>query len=146
MRKIIKNKVYDTNTAKLQGEYGNGYSVSDFQHVREDLYLKKTGEFFLHGAGGPMSKYGRSVSDGVSGSEDIIPLSFEEAREWAEEHLEASGYEAIFGEVSEDGEGEVGMHVAIPKSLYDKISQERLQTGRQMKDIVIQALEDYFSK
>ena len=146
MRKIIKNKVYDTNTAKLQGEWWNGHSVTDFRHLSQDLYLKKTGEFFLHISGGALTEYAKSTGDGWTGDEIIKPLSFEEARDWAEDHLESKEYEAIFGEVSEDDEGEVGMHVAIPKALYDKISQERLQKGKQMKDIVIRALEDYFSK
>lgn len=146
MRKILKNKVYDTETAKLCGEYSNGYSYSDFNHMREELYLKKTGEFFIYGTGGALSKYSQSYGDSMGYGEKITPVSYEKAQEWAEDHLEAKDYEAIFGEVSEDDEGEVGMHVAIPKVLYDKISQERLQKGKQMKDIVIQALEDYFSK
>ena len=146
MRKIIKNKVYDTKTARLQGEWSNDYGVRDFNYLEEALYLKKTGEFFLHGFGGGLSKYARSVGDGWTGGEVITPLTYEDARDWAEDHLEAEDYEAIFGEVSEDDEGEVGMHVAIPRALYDKISQERLQKGKQMKDIVVEALEDYFSK
>ena len=32
-----------------------------------------------------------------------MPMSFEEARQWAEEHLDSDEYEEIFGEVSEDG-------------------------------------------
>ena len=30
-----------------------------------------------------------------------MPMSYEEAREWAEGHLEADDYEKIFGQVSE---------------------------------------------
>lgn len=41
MKKIIKNKVYDTDTAALIGTY-----VKDTEEPR-NLYLKKTGEFFL---------------------------------------------------------------------------------------------------
>ena len=37
-----------------------------------------------------------------SGSEQIIPLTWENAKEWAESHLEADAYEKAFGEVVED--------------------------------------------
>ncbi len=48
MKKIINGKRYDTETAKLIGS--DGYSnPSDFNYWSEDLYQKKTGEFFLYG-------------------------------------------------------------------------------------------------
>ena len=142
MRKVIKNKVYDTITARLQGEYGNGYSISGFRHVREDLYLKKTGEFFLHGAGGPMSKYAQPIeNNGRSGGEEIIPLTYEEAKEWAEAHLEADEYEAIFGPVSEGDGEDIPFHVYIPSHLMGAMAKTKAKTGKSYKDIITEALE-----
>lgn len=46
MKKIINGKKYDTSTAKYLGEYDFGYQ-SSFNWYREELYEKKTGEFFL---------------------------------------------------------------------------------------------------
>lgn len=40
MKKIIKNRVYDTSTAKKIGEFSNGLSYSDFDYLRETLYRK----------------------------------------------------------------------------------------------------------
>ena len=103
MRKIINNKVYDTETAKKRGEWSNGRSLRDFSWCEEALYQKKTGEFFLYGAGGPQSRYSEQRSDNCwDWGERIIPLAVEAARIWAETHLEADEYEALFGPVVED--------------------------------------------
>ena len=103
MRKIINNKVYDTETAKKRGEWSNGRSYLDFSWCEETLYQKKTGEFFLHGRGGPQSRYSEQRGDNLWGDgERIIPLAVEAARIWAETHLEAGEYEAMFGPVIED--------------------------------------------
>lgn len=105
MKRIIKGKLYDTDTAKELGWYENIADVRNFNHFSETLYRKKTGEFFLHGDGGPATKYSQRVDQNSwSGGEDIIPLSAENARIWAEEHLSADDYEKIFGPVSEDEE------------------------------------------
>jgi hypothetical protein len=101
MKKIINGKKYDTETAKCVGDWDNGYGCGDFQHVEERLYRKRTGEFFLHGEGGPMSIYAESCGDGFCGGEKIIPLSESEAKEWAENHLDCDEYEKIFGSVDE---------------------------------------------
>ena len=103
MKKIINNKAYDTETAKELGSWSNMADYGNFSQFSETLYRKKTGEFFLYGEGGPMTKY--AVAEGSNswrGGSRIMPLSFQEAREWAEEHLGGVEYEAIFGEVVED--------------------------------------------
>ncbi len=103
MKKIINGKVYDTDTAKLMDIWYNGYQVGDFNSFSEALYLKKTGEFFLHGEGGPMTKYAVATGDNSwSGGQKIIPLTYQAAKEWAEEHLDGDEYEDIFGAVTED--------------------------------------------
>lgn len=104
MKKIINGRKYDTETAKEMASWSDGLSFQDFTHVEEILYQKRTGEFFLHGAGGPSTRYAvHCPSGGWASGEQIIPLTWESAREWAEEHLDADDYEEIFGEVSEDG-------------------------------------------
>ncbi len=103
MKKIINGKVYDTETAKELGIWSNMSDYGNFAQFSETLYRKKTGEFFLHGEGGPMTKY--AVAEGSNswrGGERIMPLSFGGARKWAEEHLDGSEYESIFGAVAED--------------------------------------------
>ena len=103
MKKIIKGKIYDTDTATFLAEYDSGHSVTDFQHYTEELYQKKTGEFFIYGEGGPASRYSQACpTGGWDGGRKIVPLTYEQAREWAEKNLNADEYEEIFGEVVED--------------------------------------------
>jgi hypothetical protein len=97
MRKIINGKTYNTETSKHIGHWSNGYYPSDFAHCSEDLYKNTKGAYFLRGDGGAMSKYSKHYGNSVGGSENIIPLTAEEAREWAEENLDAEDYEAEFG-------------------------------------------------
>lgn len=97
MRKVIGGKRYDTDKAKYIGYAGYSHP-GDFNYWTESLYLKKTGEFFLHCVGGAMSKYARRIGpDEWTGGEEIRPLSLKEAREWAEEHLDADEYKQAFG-------------------------------------------------
>lgn len=102
MKKIINGKRYDTDTATLIGSTGYG-CPSDFEYWTEDLYRKKTGEFFLHGEGGPMSRYSRKTGQNEwSWGEEIRPLSLKEAQEWGEKYLDADKYEQVFGKIEED--------------------------------------------
>lgn len=103
MKKIVNGKIYDTSTAQEAGIWSNSGSTGDFDWCRETLYRKKTGEFFLFGEGGPMSRYAESCGNNswTSGSA-ITPLTYDAAMKWAEEHLEADEYENIFGKVVED--------------------------------------------
>ena len=100
--KIIRNgKKYDTETAKKIITWSHGY-YRDFKYIAETLYRKKTGEYFLHGEGGPMTVYAEAIGDNTwSGGEQIIPLNEKEAKRWAEEKISVDAYERIFGEVSE---------------------------------------------
>lgn len=100
MKKIINGKLYNTETAKMLADWWNGRS--GFDRADEELYLKRTGEYFLYGQGGPMSRYAKSISYSEwSGGEKITPLTEEGAKKWALNHLDADEYMEIFGEVEE---------------------------------------------
>lgn len=95
MRKIINGRRYDTATAKLVGTYETGY-IGDFDWRNEKLYMKSTGEFFLAGKGGARTRWASRTIDGFSSGDGILPLTLEEAREWAEEHLSVKEVENLF--------------------------------------------------
>ena len=129
MKKIINGKVYDTETAKELGSWGNSGTWSDFSHMEETLYRKKTGEFFLHGEGGPMTKYAQPAGQNSwSAGDRIMPMTFHEAREWAEEHLDAEEYEAIFGTVTED-ESRVQVCYSLSTATVETIKRKAAELG-----------------
>jgi hypothetical protein len=139
MKKIIGGKLYNTDTAELVGEWTNGYYANDFNYCSEDLYRKKTGEFFIYGRGGPMSRYAVSVGGNtMCGSEQIKPISFEYAKRWAEEKLTADEYEKLFGEVAEDDSRKiVGISLTVA-------AHERLKKTAGKRGITVSALlEEY---
>lgn len=101
MVKIINRKKYNTETAELLAEWSNNLGCGNFRNVHEFLYRKRTGEYFLYGYGGPMSRFAESDGDGWTGGEDIITFTEEDARSWCEQHFDGDTYESIFGEVEE---------------------------------------------
>lgn len=129
MKKIINGKVYDTTTAKEMASYSNAGSWRDFSHYEETLYLKKTGEFFLFGEGGPMTRYARTIGQNEwSGGKHIEPLTYKAAKEWAEEHLDGDEYEAIFGAVVEE-EGKETVTWSLPSALVARLRREAQEAG-----------------
>lgn len=128
MKSIIKGKKYDTETAKLCGKWSNGLRPDDFGYRFERLYQKKNGEFFLHGEGGAQSCYSRYIGGCLYGDEKIIPKTYSDARQWAEEHLSADEYEAIFGEVTDDDTSTV-LAVRLPASTAEKVKRAAYEAG-----------------
>lgn len=107
MKQYINHKLYDTTRSTAIGGYEYG-GASDLDHRCETLYRKRTGEYFLHGSGGAMSRYAvLSGANTWSGGEKIIPLTFDQAREWSENHLSTAEYDAQFGEILDDGSAEI---------------------------------------
>ena len=121
MKKIIYGKLYDTEKAKEIGHWANMGNRRDFRQMEETLYRKRTGEYFLHGEGGPMTKYAVALDDNNwSGGEKIIPMSAEKARAWGEEHLEADEYAEIFG-MPDEGEDKAALCIQINAGLLARV-------------------------
>lgn len=138
MKKIITGKRYDTETAEYIGEYSEG-GVRDFRYVEETLYRKRTGEFFLHGKGGPASRYAVAIDlNSYTGGEALVPISYEEAQRWVEEHLDAEAYEKLF-QVSDDLDKTV-ITLSVPSGLADRLRKEAAKTGRSISDIAADAI------
>ena len=98
MKKVIRGRLYDTEKAVLVGEfYDKAMPEEDLSFYREELYRKRTGEYFLYGRGNAGSKYSVWRGSTASGTEKIIPLSYQQARQWAEENLSPEEYEKEFG-------------------------------------------------
>jgi len=136
VKRIINQKRYDTDKAVKVGEYWNGLSKSDFGHITETLYRKRTGEFFLHGVGGANTKYAKAVGTNCwHGDERLMPMEFETARKWAEQHLTADEYENIFGAVEEDDSRKV-VTFSLTLTAIEKLKKESSRTGMTQSDIV----------
>lgn len=131
MKKIINGKVYDTKKAKEMGSYANYGSWRDFNHLEETLYKKKTGEFFLFGEGGPATRYAEPEGQNSwSGGSRIMPMTYDEAKAWAEKHLDAEEYEEIFGEIVEDdGSGKQVVSISVSPAKWEMAKREAAKKG-----------------
>lgn len=103
MKKIIRGRVYDTETAiELGSTYGGAENRSDFNYWEETLYKKRTGEYFLYCFGGALSQYGEWHGNSGGSGEQIKPLAYDDAKKWAEEALDGDEWIKEFGEPKED--------------------------------------------
>ena len=96
--------LYDTDTAKLLGEYQNMEDIQNRSYIREALYQKKTGEYFLYGTGGADTRYAESIGARWTNGEKILPMDYVSAEKWAEEHLSADDFQKVFGTIDDSGE------------------------------------------
>jgi hypothetical protein len=136
MKKIINGKLYDTETAREIAVRGHGDGPRDFRYYCETLYRKRTGEYFLYGEGGPMSRYAESCGQNQwRGGEKIIPLDYTAATEWAEENMSADDYQAEFGEVSESSE-RVVLSISVDSSVADRIRRMAQEQGTSVSALI----------
>lgn len=135
MKRIIDGRRYDTSTAEEVATATHGYK-SEFSYYEETLYCKRTGEYFLYGYGHGESKYAKQVLGDWGPGEDIIPLDYEQARQWAEKNLSVDEYEREFGLTSEDGGEDVVLSVRVSPYTRETLRRLSKQTGRSQGDIL----------
>lgn len=89
MKTIINGKRFDTEKATLVGEASYGNGRGDFSYWEAGLYrTPRSKQFFLAGAGGPMTQFATHHADrSRSGGSGIIPLTKYDALAWAEQYL-----------------------------------------------------------
>lgn len=139
MRRIIDGRLYDTDTARQVGStwHTDGFRRGDFHYYEEEMYRKRTGEYFLHGWGGAETKYAEPVGlTGLQGGEGIVPIDQPTARQWAEDHLSVDEYIAAFGEPDE-GETAV-LSVTVPAATHRAIKDEATRRGCSMRDLIVE--------
>lgn len=101
MKKIINGKMYNTETASLVAKYSSPHYQGDAHNIEEELYQKTTGEYFIHGQGGAMTRYCSVYANSFSSGSDIIPMDTESAKQWVASRCSVDTYIRIFGEVEE---------------------------------------------
>lgn len=96
--KYFNREKYDTDKAEELAEWDNGYHRGDSQWVYERLMRMPNGHKFLYGEGGFRTKYAKraGLNSWYMVGDAITPLTDEEARDWAEEHLDGDEVDRIF--------------------------------------------------
>ena len=106
MKKIVAGFRYDTEKSTEIGNHDHGsYPQSgDFSHWSATLYkTPRSGRFFLYGKGGGMTRFAEhSPYGGSCGGEKLIPMSANEALEWAEKYLDTDVIDEHFSDSIKD--------------------------------------------
>ena len=139
MRKTIHNRLYDTTTATEIAQHSAQVPITDVMYFCETLYRKRTGEYFIHGEGGALSRYASRDYDGMTWGEDILPLSYDTAREWAERYMDVDGYQAEFGTVAED-DSRTSMNLSVRADTADMVRRTAAAAGCSISEYVERAL------
>jgi hypothetical protein len=99
MKKTINGKTYNTETARELACWTNTIHSRNFDHYTETLYQRRDGSLFIHGIGGPDSKYAVRVGNGYSGGQDLRPVSKAEAIASVREYANTSEIPSILEEI-----------------------------------------------
>ena len=138
MRKIIQNKLYDTEKATLVATYHDNTCA-------ERLYRKRTGEFFIHGRGSSdHDDYAVWKGNRVTGSEQIKPLTPKRAMAWATKHLNRQQYNDIFGAAADDQKMTISL--SLPVGAVNTLKNAAAEQGRTasalIAELILQCLRD----
>jgi len=134
MKKVIKNSVYDTETATFLGEFKSGLPVNDFGYFTETLYRTRSGKYFLYGEGGGNSRYGEWHGNNGGPGEKIMSMTYNEASEWAQKNLDGDDYIKIFGD-PEDGES-VQVLIKLSTTARNKLDKMKAEKGESFSAII----------
>jgi hypothetical protein len=134
MKKVINNKVYDTAKARAVANWENdAYLPNDFHYYEETLYQKKNGQYFIYGSGNGMSPYHTTIAGAWTSGEGIRPLSFDEARNWASEHMNADDY---LTEFEPDEDEKAILTIKISSKARDIGKQIALEQGTTLTKMI----------
>lgn len=140
MKKVIDGALYNTDTAQFLGAWEpNGYDHGNFSYYCEALYRTKSGKYFIHGEGHARSPYGHWQGNTGGWGEKIRPYTPQEARQWAEEHLDAVDYAEHFGEPEEAADGRETLNLTVPAGVKRKLEKMREDTGKSISQIITDA-------
>jgi len=101
MNKILDGVRYNTEAAIEIGSASQSYK-GDCRYWKATLYVTpRSKRFFIAGTGGPMSRFAQSAGvNQWSGGSDLIPMSKEDALEWAEDFLTIGEIEKHFSDIA----------------------------------------------
>ena len=133
VRRIIGGRVYDTSTSRLIGAVERGERGAPGWY-RSALYRKRTGEVYIHEEGGAASPVASDLGGGVYGPGEIIrPLRYEEAQEWARDHLKAEEAARLYRDARSE-RGPLGIKAA-PET-RERLRRAAARYGRRQGDIL----------
>ena len=134
MKKVVKGKALNTDTAKMVGTA----MIDESKDFIECLYRTKSGTFFIYSVF-PKPKMGKQEM-----SEEITLISSVQAKEWAKQHLTEVEYDEFFGAGS--AEELKTITINITEEAYNLLKKEKELTGSTYGEIVSYAVKNEFGR
>lgn len=131
MYKIINGRRYGTETASFIAEWSNEFDCSDPEHAREALYKKRDGSYFLHGVGGSLSRFPK---------ENILPISYDEARAWAKRYADPEIFDREFSGADTKP---VNLLIRAPQSVVNEFKRLTAEKGLTSGELLAELLKRY---
>lgn len=142
MKKVIRGRLYDTEKAGLIGKfYDEAKPGNDLDFYIEELYKKRTGEYFLYGRGNAGSKYSVWRGNTASGAEEIVPLTYAQAKEWAEKFLPDDLYQKEF-KVPERNDDKTIISFNLKIGNIEKLKVISAKQDKPMSSIIDELIEN----
>lgn len=136
MKKIINGKVYDTEKAQLIAEaHHDNIKDADGKSLKQWLYRKKTGEYFVQVEGAALELQNIFQHD-YKPNAGIYPLTYEQAQRWAEKELTAEQWETIFGD-PEDDDTKVAVNLSMTAKEAEIIKRRAAQAGMSVSSYIV---------
>ena len=128
MRKIIKNAVYDTNTARLLTSAVERNNPFLEENTEVFLYRKKTGEYFYH-----------QVAE--NGSERIIPTNRQKAKKWLLTHFSEEDAENVLSPLKTFKDKKFKVVVPFPAEVKSDLTVCAEELGIPQNEFIISCVK-----
>lgn len=144
MKKIINNRVYDTDTAQLIKQADHDNIISSEGSCKQSLYRKRTGDYFLCVSGARADSFHNLHLTGAKHDRErhIYLLTYEQAKSWAEEEMTADEWLAIF-EPAEEDDSLTALNLTLSASSVSKFkltAQQQQVSQRELMERLIGTL------
>lgn len=139
MKKIINQKRYNTDAAKLIVEFFDDLPADNPRHCEYNrLYRKQTGEFFLHGKGGAESIYASVRKNIFCGGENLVPISMDEAKNICLKHLSKEEYNLAFGQTTTEDRKQI--NIQIDSGTWNMLQTLKGKTKKSANEIILELI------
>ena len=98
MKKVIDDKLYDTELAEKVCSWENGYPSDDFKRLDGALYRTRNGAWFMVHSGGAKTEYARQCGNSFYAGTILEPVNDCDAFEVLSEHGDLEGLQKYFSD------------------------------------------------
>lgn len=132
MKKIINNRVFDTDTAQLIKCADHDNITSNEGSCKQNLYRKRTGDYFLCVSGARADSFHNlRLTDAKHDRErHIYLLTFEQARAWCEAEMTAEEWLENFEPAEDDSLAALNLTLSAAAVSKFKLSAQQQQISQ----------------